>query len=157
MRLPLPRNRLVALTLLGAVLTALVAAGLVLAGDPVSQNDPVSVDRSALAGDSPTPNPSFTPAVSSGGQYEEEHDEEEHDEEEHEDEHHEDEASDADGDGDDEETDGDERSDAGVDGDDDKRDEVEGSQEGRDGERAVEDWEKEPTGADQSVGVDPGR
>lgn len=88
MRNPIPRNRLVVLTLLGAVLTGVVAVGLAVPGLGLQQTDPGTVDAGAqatLPSDAPTPNENFTPAVqqTGGGG---EHEEEEH-EDEHEDEH----------------------------------------------------------------------
>lgn len=83
MRLPIPTNRLVAFTLAGAVLTAVLALAL---GAPIggiaSPDDPNTPDATsadARAADAPTPNQNFTPAVrtqSGHGEYEE-HEEEE--------------------------------------------------------------------------------
>lgn len=68
MRLPIPRNRLVALTLAGALLTAIVAVGLALpglvAGDHGETNDAApGAGSNAVTEGAPTPNGSFTPAV----------------------------------------------------------------------------------------------
>ena len=81
MRIPLPRNRLVALTLVGALLTGVVAAGLALPGLGLQQTDAGTADvgsQAALPSDAPTPNENFTPAVqqSGGGGYEDEHEDE---------------------------------------------------------------------------------
>lgn len=90
MRVPVPRNKLVAFTLAGAVLTAVLAVGLAYPGtglidgnDAAPQSDASS---SALAADAPTPNQDFTPAVqpSSRDGEEEEHEYEEYDDDEHE-------------------------------------------------------------------------
>lgn len=79
MRLPIPTNRLVALTLLGAVLTTLLAAGLT-APSIFPGTDPTAdpAQSGTLSADAPTPNPDFTPAIqrAPGG---EEHEEWEHD------------------------------------------------------------------------------
>jgi len=83
MRLPVPRNRLVALTILGMVLTAglgvaLASPSLVLGEDP----DPATDASPTLGPDAPTPNPDFTPAAQSTG-YDGEHEEyEDHDDDE---------------------------------------------------------------------------
>lgn len=95
MRLPVPTNKLVAFTLAGALLTALVAGALALPIGGVTQADgpttpSATPDASAqLGADAPTPNQGFTPAVQTQSGYEDEHeeDEEEHEaEDEHEDE-----------------------------------------------------------------------
>ncbi|WP_254831752.1 hypothetical protein [Haloglomus salinum] len=87
MRVPIPRNRLVAFTLAGAVLTAVVAVGLAfpalgLTDDPDSPSVGDS-GTNTVAPDAPTPNQNFTPAVSQPSSYEEEEHEDE-DEDEHE-------------------------------------------------------------------------
>lgn len=89
MRVPLPRNRLVALTLVGALLTGAVAVGLALPGLGLQQPDSGSADAGAqtsLPTDAPTPNENFTPAVQQsggGGEHEaDEHEYEEHESEE---------------------------------------------------------------------------
>jgi hypothetical protein len=92
MRLPLPRNRLVQLTLVGALLTTVVATGLLAPGVFAFTSD-AAVDGTtdtALGPDAPTPNDQFTPATSGGDEYGEEGYEEEYEDEEHEDEEHED-------------------------------------------------------------------
>jgi hypothetical protein len=90
MRLPIPTNRLVAFTLAGAFLTAMLALAL---GAPVgglaSPDDPTTGDSTPTnaqpSGDAPTPNQNFTPAVQTQSGDEEEHEEyEEHEEAEHE-------------------------------------------------------------------------
>ena len=95
MRVPVPTNRLVAFTLAGALLTAVVAGGLAFPGlipevSTDSPGDATSADTDAtqrLAADAPEPNQAFTPDVqtqSSSEEHEEEEYEDEHDEEEHE-------------------------------------------------------------------------
>lgn len=99
MRLPLPRNRLVQLTLVGALLTTAIAAGVVVPGVFTNPTASDSTSTQTNPGpDAPTPNDQFTPATSGGdgGEYEdeeygEEYEDEEHEEEEYEDEEHEDE------------------------------------------------------------------
>lgn len=92
MRIPIPKNRLVAFTLIGALLTTVVAGGLAFPGlglvdDQSSETSADAPTSQQVAADAPTPNEDFTPAVqSSSGEYEEEHDEyeeENEDEEEH--------------------------------------------------------------------------
>lgn len=83
MRVPVPKNRLVALTLVGAVLTAAVAVGLALPGlgpaESPDRSTPAGGSRDAVAADAPTPNPNFTPAVDQRApSYEEEREEYEH-------------------------------------------------------------------------------
>ena len=95
MRVPVPTNRLVAFTLAGALLTAVVAGGLAFPGlipgvSTDSPGDATSADTDVtqrLAADAPEPNQDFTPDVqtqSSSEEHEEEEYEDEHDEEEHE-------------------------------------------------------------------------
>ncbi|WP_434529931.1 hypothetical protein ACODNH_00420 (plasmid) [Haloarcula sp. NS06] len=97
MRLPVPNNRLVAFTLVGALLTTLVAGGLAFPGLGLGQlADPVSDDINGpqqVGADAPTPNQDFTPAVQTQSGYDEDHEEEyeEHEDEEYEEEHEEDE------------------------------------------------------------------
>ncbi|MDT3437669.1 hypothetical protein [Haloarcula sp. 1CSR25-25] len=97
MRLPVPNNRLVAFTLVGALLTTLVAGGLAFPGLGLGQAaDPVSDDTNGpqqVGADAPTPNQDFTPAVQTQSGYDEDHEEEyeEHEDEEYEEEHEEDE------------------------------------------------------------------
>ena len=99
MRLPIPKNKLVAFTLAGALLTAVIAGGLafpipgVTAGDTGSDSGTQSTGAPQAAADAPTPNQDFTPAVQTQTGYEgEEHeeykdeDEGEHEEYEHDDE-----------------------------------------------------------------------
>nr|WP_229722715.1 hypothetical protein [Haloferax sulfurifontis] len=95
MRIPLPKHTLVALALVGALLTTVVAAGLVsptlLPG--TDTQTPTDHAATASADDAPTPNPDFTPAVQSNGDGDgdEEHEEYDGDEEhgEYDDEEHE--------------------------------------------------------------------
>ena len=103
MRVPVPKNKLVAFTLVGALLTAGVAGALALPGgslaqageQPNSPDTPASGSSQQVTADAPTPNQEFTPAVQTQSGYEdEEHEEYEEDdeeeyEEEHEDEEHE--------------------------------------------------------------------
>ncbi|MFC7059063.1 hypothetical protein [Halovenus salina] len=88
MRLPVPKNKLVALTLVGAALTAVVAValaaplgGLAQAGgqdDVDGQSNVSQVDA-----DAPTPNQDFDPNVQTQSRYDEEGEEyEEHEEDE---------------------------------------------------------------------------
>jgi hypothetical protein len=94
MRIPVPNNKLVAFTLAGALLTAIVAGALAIPGGGLAQADSSSSNASEVsqevAGDAPTPNQEFTPAVQSQSGYEDEEHEEYEDEEEddeHEDDH----------------------------------------------------------------------
>lgn len=96
MHIPVPNNRLVAFTLVGALLTALVAGGLAFPGlgfGPVeSPNEAIGTETDVsqqVAADAPEPNQDFTPAVQTQSGYEEEHEEYEDDEEEYEEEHEE--------------------------------------------------------------------
>ena len=93
MRIPLPTNRLVAMTLAGALLTMVVAGGLAFPGlglASLSDGDiGVTTGDQQAAGDAPQPNESFTPAVQTGGngesgdgEYEEYEENEDDDEEE---------------------------------------------------------------------------
>jgi hypothetical protein len=110
MRVPVPKNKLVAFTLVGALLTAGVAGALALPGGGLAQageqsdsaGSTASNTPQQVAADAPTPNQDFTPAVQTQSGYEdEEHEEyeendeheaeEEEYEEEHDDEHDEDE------------------------------------------------------------------
>jgi len=72
MRIPLPTNRLVAMTLAGALLTMVVAGGLAFPGlglGSLSDGDiGVTTGDQQAAGDAPQPNESFTPAVQTGGE-----------------------------------------------------------------------------------------
>lgn len=101
MRIPIPTNRLVALTLVGALLTGIVSLGLaspsLLTGSNAA-DDALGAGAQPggsgqLAGDAPTPNPDFTPAVQTATGYEDDeherfedddHDEYEGDDEEYE-------------------------------------------------------------------------
>jgi hypothetical protein len=89
MRLPVPTNRLVAFTLAGALLTAVLAlalgapvGGLGSPADPTGDSTPANAQQAA---DAPTPNQHFTPAVQRESGHDEEREEydehEEHDEE----------------------------------------------------------------------------
>lgn len=74
MRIPVPTNRLVAFTLVGAVLTGVVAVGLAVPGlFPATDGDDTATDAgtTTVAADAPTPNPDFTPAVQQDAGYEE--------------------------------------------------------------------------------------
>jgi hypothetical protein len=90
MRVPVPNNKLVAFTLAGALLTAIVAGALAIPGGGLTQSgeqaDPAGTTASdasqQVAGDAPTPNQDFTPAVQTQSGYE---DEEHEEHEEHED------------------------------------------------------------------------
>jgi hypothetical protein len=93
MQVPVPNNRLVVFTLAGAVLTALVAGALAAPTQPDGRPDrPESMTTDAapqVAGDAPTPNQEFTPAVQTQSGYEdEEHEayEDEHEEDDEDDE-----------------------------------------------------------------------
>ncbi|WP_205738836.1 hypothetical protein [Halonotius aquaticus] len=92
MRIQLPTNRLVAMTLAGALLTMVVAGGLVFPGlglTSLSDGDTgITASDQQTAGDAPQPNENFTPAVQTGGdgksgdgEYEDEEDGEYEDEE----------------------------------------------------------------------------
>ncbi|WP_197428045.1 hypothetical protein [Halogeometricum sp. CBA1124] len=105
MRIPVPNNKLVAFTLAGALLTAVVAGGLALPGVGLGQageqSDSPGTSASdasqQAAADAPTPNQDFTPAVQTQSGYEdEEHEEyEEHEEDEdHEEEYEEEDEND---------------------------------------------------------------
>ena len=90
MRLPIPKNRLVAFTLAGALLTAVIAGGLAFPipgvtapGDTAGDSGTQSTGAPQSAADAPTPNQDFTPAVQTQTGYEgEEHEayEDEHEE-----------------------------------------------------------------------------
>lgn len=117
MRVPVPTNKLVAFTLVGAVLTGAVAVGLAFPGlgvdsgsDVVSSDDPGS---GGVAADAPTPNPDFTPAVAGASGSGDEHreyadddhdgDDDEHADDGHDGEHDEDESREHEGDEEDDE------------------------------------------------------
>lgn len=107
MRIPVPNNKLVAFTLAGALLTAVVAGGLALPGIGLGQvgeqsdspGPSASNASQQAASDAPTPNQDFTPAVQTQSgyedeeheEYEEHEDEEEYDDEGGDEEHEEDE------------------------------------------------------------------
>lgn len=95
MRIPLPTNRLVAMTLAGALLTMVVAGGLAFPGlglASLSDSDTgVTASDQQAAGDAPQPNESFTPAVQTGGDGESGEDEEYEENEDEEDEEYEEE------------------------------------------------------------------
>ncbi|SDC09459.1 hypothetical protein [Natrinema hispanicum] len=94
MRIPVPTNRLVSLTLAGAVLTSVVA--LALAAPGLGVDSLTDSENPAVASDAPAPNEDFTPAVGTqgGGEHEddeyEEHEEEYEEHEEYEEEYEED-------------------------------------------------------------------
>ena len=96
MQIPVPQNRLVEFTLAGALLTAVVAGALAMPGGLAQageQSDTPGTSASdspqRAAGDAPTPNQDFTPAVQSQSSNEDEEYEAEDEHEEHEDEEHE--------------------------------------------------------------------
>jgi len=95
MRIPVPNNKLVAFTLAGALLTAIIAGALAVpidgptqSGGQADQAGSTASDGSEqVAADAPTPNQDFTPTVQKQSGYEEEeHEEYEEEEEEHEEE-----------------------------------------------------------------------
>ena len=100
MRVPVPTNRLVAFTLVGALLTAVVAGGLAFPGlvpgltaESPGEATSADTDTQQLAAAAPEPNQNFTPDVQTRSDYEEHEEEgyEDHEEEEYEeDEEHED-------------------------------------------------------------------
>jgi len=77
MRNPLPTNRLVALTLVGAIATAVVASALIVPGViDTSADTSGGTPTAAASSDAPQPNQNFTAAVSNsndgrGEEYEE--------------------------------------------------------------------------------------
>jgi len=99
MRIPIPNNKLVAFTLVGALLTAGVAGALAFPGGGLAQSGeqtssasaPASNASQQVAADAPTPNQNFTPGVQTQSGYEdeehEEYEEHEGDEEEEYEEH----------------------------------------------------------------------
>jgi len=95
MRNPLPTNRLVALTLVGAIATAVVASALIVPGViDTSADTSGGTPPAAASSDAPQPNQNFTAAVSNNndgrdGEYEEYEEEEEEEYEEHEEEEYE--------------------------------------------------------------------
>ncbi|WP_245154535.1 hypothetical protein [Halorussus marinus] len=75
--IPVPDNKLVAFTLAGALLTAVVAGGLATSGGGLVQTDeqadsPGTPASQRVADDAPTPNQDFTPAVQTQSGYEDE-------------------------------------------------------------------------------------
>jgi hypothetical protein len=84
MNIPVPKNRLVALTLAGALLTTVIAGALAVPGfalappgDTASASTGTNASVQQLAADAPTPNQDFTPAVQTQSGYEDgEHKEE---------------------------------------------------------------------------------
>lgn len=98
MRLPIPKNKLVAFTLAGALLTAVIGGGLafpipgVTGGDTGSDSGTQSTGAPQAAADVPTPNQDFTPAVQTrtgyeGEEYEDDDEDEEYEDDEDEGEH----------------------------------------------------------------------
>ncbi|MFD1562755.1 hypothetical protein ACFR99_04210 [Haloarchaeobius amylolyticus] len=88
MRIPVPTNRLVSLTLAGAVLTSVVALSLAAPG--LGVDSLADTENPPIASDAPTPNEDFTPAVGTQGDGEHEDNEyEEHEDDEYEDEYEE--------------------------------------------------------------------
>jgi hypothetical protein len=92
MRSPLPSNRLVQLTLLGALLTATVTVGLAMPTTLGSDTSAQTTTGETVDAGAPTPNQNFTPAMSdsssgSVGEHEREEYEEEHEREEYEEEY----------------------------------------------------------------------
>jgi hypothetical protein len=105
MRVPVPTNKLVAFTLIGAVLTGAIAVGLAFPDLGLDRgSDVVSSDETSagvVAADVPTPNPDFTPAVAQangGGEEHREYEEYEDDEDESDDHDDEDEYREHEGD-----------------------------------------------------------
>ena len=91
MRIPVPTNRLVSLTLAGAVLTGAVALALAAPGLGLGVDSLTDNENPTVASDAPTPNEDFTPTVQSGGEHEDdEYEDHEEDEEDEEDEEYED-------------------------------------------------------------------
>lgn len=94
MRIPIPKNKLVAFTLAGALLTAIIAGalafpipGVTAVDEPGDASGPSSVGAPQAAAGAPTPSQDFTPAVQTQVSYEdEEHEEYEADEHEDDDE-----------------------------------------------------------------------
>ncbi len=87
-RLPLPRNRLVQLTLVGAVLTTAVAAGLLAPGLFGAEQKPDDQSTTELGPDAPTPNDNYTPQVAGDGEDEEHEEYGEYEDDDEEDEEH---------------------------------------------------------------------
>lgn len=79
MRLPVPRSRLVRLTLIGALLTAAVTATLLVPG-LLTDNSRTHTDSQTLGADAPTPNDQFTPASQAASRQGDDDDHEAHEE-----------------------------------------------------------------------------
>jgi hypothetical protein len=111
MRMPVPTNKLVAFTLIGALLTTVVAGALAAPGggiagfaDGTNGTDVGEGTGSQVtSADAPTPNENFTPEVQTSSAYEEEEHEDHEEDEEYEDEEDEDEEYEDEGDEEDEE------------------------------------------------------
>jgi hypothetical protein len=88
MGVPVPKNKLVAFTLVGALLTAGIAGALALPSVGLAQ---VGEQTDQAASDAPTPNQNFTPAVQTQSGYEEDEEHEEYEEDEEHEEYEEDE------------------------------------------------------------------
>lgn len=98
MRLPIPKNEIVAFTLAGALLTAVIAGGLAFPipgvtapGDTAGDSGTQSTDAPQSAADVPTPNQDFTPAVQTQTGYEDEGEHEEYEDDDEDEEHEDDE------------------------------------------------------------------
>lgn len=79
MRIPVPQNRLVALTLLGIALTALLSVALASPSLlPAPDDDDGDGEDRALGPDAPEPNADFTPAVRDRGDDRDEYEEHEY-------------------------------------------------------------------------------
>ncbi|SFR66874.1 hypothetical protein SAMN04487947_3361 [Halogeometricum rufum] len=96
MRVPVPKNKLVAFTLVGALLTAGVTGALALPGGGLAQvgeqpdaSGTTASDASQQTAATPTPNQDFTPAVQTQSGYEDEEHEEYEEDDEHEEEYEE--------------------------------------------------------------------
>ncbi|MFW5959465.1 MAG: hypothetical protein ACOCQ3_05650, partial [Natronomonas sp.] len=90
MKLPLPKNTIVKLTLIGVLLTSLLSVGLA----TQFPTDSPEQGGTTIEADAPTPNEDFTPAVQDDGheeyeEHEEYEDEDDHDDHEEYDEHEE--------------------------------------------------------------------
>lgn len=88
MQIPVPNNKLVAFTLAGALLTAIVAGALAVPGGDISQGGEQADSGGTTASnasqqvgpDAPAPNQDFTPEVQDQSDYEEDEYEEEYEE-----------------------------------------------------------------------------
>ncbi|MFB6096530.1 MAG: hypothetical protein ABEJ74_03995 [Haloferacaceae archaeon] len=68
MRVPVPKTKLVAFTLVAALLTTVAAGALAVPGAFGADGEPAAPDGTPQVGaDAPTPNPNFTPAVQQSG------------------------------------------------------------------------------------------